>query len=205
MKQIASLFEKHVEKRLIRASVRLDGTFVDFAVLVHGLHGIGVAGDDFAGRFVLDFERLCDELGCHLIAENDVEYGIAASVGRNDGHFDIFAADIAFDEIREESSAVLLKRLSFDENLIDCYWCSLTLSEILLFILFSAKWLSLPLCSFLRKLLSCTCRYPHGRSGTANSPNAYRLFARHAVSTAIKLYMVTNAYTWTAVLCDFLR
>ncbi len=111
------LSQKHVQHRLIRASVRLDGTFVDFAVFVHGLHGIGVAGDDFTGRFVLDLERLCDELRRHLIAEHDVEYGIAASVGRNDGNLDVLAADIAFDEIREESSAVLLKRLSFDENL----------------------------------------------------------------------------------------
>lgn len=96
------LSQKHVQHRLIRASVRLDGTFVNFAVFVHGLNRICITGNDFPGRIVLDLKRLCYELCRHLIAENNVEYGIAASVGRNNGYLNVFATDIAFDKYEKK-------------------------------------------------------------------------------------------------------
>lgn len=113
--------EQHIEKRPVRRVRGLDRTFVHLAVLVHRADDIAVSGNDLLGLFVLDLERLDDEVGSVGIAEHDVENGIAAHVriliGRGEVDLYLSAAHDSLNEVVVTRFAVVFKNNNKLDNL----------------------------------------------------------------------------------------
>ena len=119
------LLQQHIEQSLVGCAEGLDGALILHAILVVGLHGVAVAADDLAGCIVLDLEGLDHQLGGHGASEDDIQNGVAALVGGDDGHADVLASDVTTDEVGEVGLSVLLKYLAFYENVLVCIHVSL--------------------------------------------------------------------------------